>query len=239
MHDLDRTQQYIESGSMELEADNEFEFDNEFETGVGEEAEMELATELLSVNNEEELEEFIGSLFKKAVRGVRNFAKSSVGRTLGGMVKGVIKKALPIAGGAIGSMIAPGVGTAIGSNVGNFAGKALGLELEGLSAEDQELEVSRTLVRLAGAAAKKAAGAASRGGDPRTIARNALSSAARTFAPGLLNAAFGALNLESDELAHRGNGYAGRYGSQGYGGETRQRSGRWVRRGSVIILYGV
>lgn len=235
MHDLDRTQQYIEAGSMELEADNELEFefetDNEFESGISDESEMELAAELLSVNNEEELEEFIGKLFKKAVKGVRNFAKSSVGKALTGMVKGVVKKVLPVAGGAVGSLIAPGVGTAIGASLGDTAGRALGLELEGLSAEDQELEVSRTLVRLASGAAKKAAAAAARGGDPRTIARNSLSAAARTFAPGLLNAAYGAVNRETDETgqlyAHNGVGRA------------RARSGRWERRGSTIILYGV
>jgi uncharacterized protein (DUF697 family) len=232
MHDLDRTQQFVESGSMELEADNEFGLEAEGEWEGGEEMEMELAAELLSVNNEEELEEFIGSLFKKAVSGVKNFAKSSAGKALGGMLKGVIKKTLPIAGGAIGSFIAPGVGTAIGSSLGGMAGKALGLELEGLSAEDQELEVSKTLIRLGTDAAKKAAAAAQHGGDPRTVARHALAAAAKSFAPGLLNAAAGAVHLESPE----------RPWSQGSGGGSYQghhRSGRWVRRGSTIVLYGV
>jgi uncharacterized protein (DUF697 family) len=165
MHDLDRTQQFVESGSMELEADNEFGFEmsQEMEGEVNEDTEMELATELLSVNNEEELEEFIGDLFKKVVKGVKNFANSSTGKALGGMLKGVVKKALPVVGGALGSVIAPGVGTAIGSSLGGAAGNALGLELEGLSSEDQELEVSKTLVRLATEAARSAADSAGAG----------------------------------------------------------------------------
>src|SRR4030066_2380924 len=67
--------------------------------------EMELASELLSVTNEQELDQFIGRLVKRAGR----FLKSPVGRALGGVLKSVAKKALPIVGGAIGSFVAPGV----------------------------------------------------------------------------------------------------------------------------------
>ena len=233
MHDLDRTQQFVESGSMELEADNEFGFEmsQEMEGEVNEDTEMELATELLSVNNEEELEEFIGDLFKKVVKGVKNFANSSTGKALGGMLKGVVKKALPVVGGALGSVIAPGVGTAIGSSLGGAAGNALGLELEGLSSEDQELEVSKTLVRLATEAARSAADSAGRGGDPTMIAREAIHEAAASVAPGLLSSSSGNSGQE-----HPGTSYSS---GGGQGHHPRRRTGRWVRRGSMIVLYGV
>ena len=42
----------------------------------------------------------------------RKVIKSPIGRALGGILKGVAKKALPVVGGALGSMVAPGVGTA-------------------------------------------------------------------------------------------------------------------------------
>jgi len=68
--------------------------------------ELGLAAELLSVTNEEELENFIGSLIKGASKLVR----SPAGKALGGILKTVAKKALPI----VGNMVAPGVGGLVG-----------------------------------------------------------------------------------------------------------------------------
>lgn len=67
-------------------------------------------------------------------------------------------------------------------------GPALGLELEGLSPEDQLLQVSRQLVRLTSLAARHAS-ADPGAGSPRVLARRAAVAAARELAPGLLASA--------------------------------------------------
>jgi uncharacterized protein (DUF697 family) len=176
--------------------------------------EMELAFELLGVGSEQELDQFLGKLFSKIGRGVKKFARSSVGRALGGALKGIAKKALPVVGGALGSFIPiPGVGTAVGTALGSAAGRMFGLELEGLSPEDQEFEVARRFVRLAGEAARNAT-MAPPSVPPQQVAKQAIAAAATAHAPGLA-------------VAMRRPGPKG-----------RGRSGRWIRRGRTIILLG-
>ena len=102
------------------------------------------------------------------------------------------------------------------SSLATSAGKAMGLELEGLSQEDQEFEVARQFVRFAGEAAKNTA-AASQSAPPATAANKGTVAAAKKHAPGLLR--------PSD-----GNGTNGR--------RSAMRSGRWIRRGNTIILFG-
>lgn len=58
------------------------------------------------IQSEEELEEFFGKLVKAA----GSFIKSPVGKTLGGVLKNVARTALPVAGAALGNLVAPGVG---------------------------------------------------------------------------------------------------------------------------------
>lgn len=210
----------FEFGNETFEFGNEmYESENEFSGGMNEALEMELATELLSVSNEAELEQFLGGLFKKVAGGVKSFARSSAGKALGGMLKSVAKKALPIAGAALGNFIAPGVGGAIGGKLAGMAGKAFGLELEGLSAEDREFEVARAYVRFASDAARRTSRSPQYGRQPYQAARTSLVESARRYAPGFLS---------SDA------GY-----SQSQNSAARQRGGRWVRRGNTIIIYGV
>ena len=239
MHNIDRTVGETsfgfgnELGNETFEFGNEtFEFGNEtFEFGhegeMHESLEMELATELLSVSNEAELEQFLGGLFKKVASGVSNFAKSSAGRALGGMLKSVAKKALPIAGAALGNMVVPGLGGVIGGKLAGMAGQAFGLELEGLSAEDREFEVARAYVRFASDAARRTARSPQQSRQPQQAARASLVEAARRHAPGLLNS----------------NAGYGQNSDMGYGNNQQpvagERSGRWVRRGNSIIIYGI
>jgi uncharacterized protein (DUF697 family) len=247
MHDLDRTQNYYESefDPEMFEFADEGEFGDEYEGEYGYEAEgpldeveeMESAAQMLEITDEAELDQFLGSLFKKVSRGAGKFLKSDIGRTLGGVLKGVAKTALPVAGGAIGSFIAPGVGTAFGSKVGSAASGFFGLELEGLSPQDQEYEVARRFVRFATAAAKKAHQLQSLL-PADAAARKAVLEAAQKHAPGLLQAlggfqqALGGLNFEA--------GPQGMPAPSNGGGQAQSgRSGRWVRRGRKIILLGV
>lgn len=201
------------------------------ESPLSEMQEMELAAELLTVTNEAELEQFLGGLIKK----VGGFMKSPVGKALGGILKGVAKKALPIVGGAIGSFVAPGVGTAIGSSLGSAAGKLFGLELEGLSNEDREYEVARRYVRFASAATRNAASAPANLA-PQVIARRATTIAARRFAPGLVGVPAMQPQPAFTEPQTSWNDYSA-WGAPASYPEVSQ-SGRWVRRGRNIILFG-
>jgi len=227
MHDLDRTQNLFESdyeSDPELYESDQFEFRDEgesFEEFEGFESEGELdeveeaemAAELLEITDEAELDQFLGKLIKKA----GTFLKSPVGQKLGGLLKGAAKKFLPMAGTALGNLIAPGVGGAIGGKIAAQASNMMGLELEGLSPQDQQFEVARQFVRFANDAAKKVA-LAPPSAPPGAAATSAVIQAAQQYAPGLIQA---------------------KPGAYGYRDGHSVRTGRWVRRGRKIILYGV
>jgi len=220
MHDLDRTQLELEP---ELYETGEYGFETngyaaEFELPISEAEEMELASALLEVSSDAELDQLLGNLFKKTGRAIGRSVKSPIGRSLGGMLKGVVKKAIPVVRGGLGSMVAPGIGTAIGSSLAPTAGQMFGLELEGLSAEDQEFEVARRLVRLGVDAAQKSASIAP-SVPPSQAAKTALIEAAKKHAPGLLT---------------QGGAPAGISVPSAW-----QQSGTWFRRGRRIILLGV
>ncbi|WGZ95367.1 MAG: hypothetical protein QJT81_05105 [Candidatus Thiothrix putei] len=202
----------FEAFEFEDEFENAFE-DNSLTRPFTEQQEMELAAELLEVGSEEELEEFLGKLVKKAAKGIGNFVRSPAGKAVGGFLKGLAKKALPVAGAALGNFVVPGVGGAIGGKLGSFASSLFELEMEGMSPEDMEFEVARRFVRLAGATTASAAQNSQRGA-PDVVVNRAIQNAARLHAPGL---------LQNRQPARTG----------------RARSGRWVRSGNRIILLGV
>ncbi len=125
--------------------------------------ELQLAMELLEVGSEAELEQFLGNVFKSAWKGLRK-AGAAIGKVaapLGGFLKTVARTALPFVGGALGSMIPiPGVGTALGTALGKAASSALEMEFAAGSPqreEEEELEMARRFVRIAGQAAQLAA----------------------------------------------------------------------------------
>lgn len=161
---------------------------NELSGELNETLEMELAHELLEVSNEQELNMFLGSLVKKVGRGLSNFARSSVGRAIGGALKAVAKKVIPIAGGALGTFVGGPLGGMVGSKLGSMASNLFELELEGLSPEDREFEVARAYVRFANSAVQRAVAAQRRnpGAPAQALTRQVLASAARQHAPGLL-----------------------------------------------------
>jgi hypothetical protein len=216
MHDLDRTA-FETAGEYELLGEFELERDEiaaeTFGGELNEMTEMELASELLEVSNEEELDRFLGDLIKRAGQAAGSFVRSDTGRALGGILKGAARQALPVVGRAVGDWIAPGSGGAIGSRVATGAGRLFGLELEGLSGEDREFEVARSFVRFATAAVNNAAGAPP-GAPPPLVARQAAAAAARAHAPGLLTQS----PVSADGVP--------------------MRRGRWVRQGRSIVVIG-
>ena len=84
MHDIDRTQLEAswETGDFEG-GDYEFEGMSAAGTPFNEMDEMELASQLLEVTDEAELDQFLGSLFKKASRAVGSFLKGPRGQAVG------------------------------------------------------------------------------------------------------------------------------------------------------------
>ena len=217
--------EYDQEGGNGFDQEFSDEFEMEFlSDGQGEMGdnmmEMEIAGELLTVSNDQELDQFLGKLARRAGRAVAGFAKSPAGNMLKGALKKVAKKALPIAGKAIGTYFGGSAGGAIGGKLGSLATRLFELELEGLSPEDQEFEVSKAYVRFANDALRKGAMAARKNPNagPQQIMKTALRQSASRYAPGLLT------------------------GNSGMGGRqsrfpTGARKGTWVRKGRALILY--
>ena len=148
--------------------------------------------------------------------------KSPIGQAIGGALKGAVKQALPLASGALGAFVGGPLGAQIGSGLASAAGQALGLEAELLNQEDREFEGAKQFVRLAANTVQNAT-AMNASPDPKAAAQSAVTQAAQALAPGLLQtAARTAPHPMSSPVA----------GSRG-------RSGRWMRRGNKIILFGV
>lgn len=250
---------------------NEFDTASEWETGgLGDEAEvyeleesteLELASELLEITSEEELEEFLGKLVKSVARGARTFIRSPIGKALGGVLKNVAKTALPVVGSAIGSFVAPGVGTAIGGKLGSLASSLLEVEeYESMDEAEAELEAARRYVRWASGTVRNAMRAPT-GVPPRTVVRSAAVSSARRYAPALLR------SQGQQGRATTAGRSAGGWGSDAWseptasssGGPTRctcgagrsggsygqsepssqPRTGQWSRRGNTLVVHGV
>jgi hypothetical protein len=189
----------------------ETEWGGEAESVLSEADEMALAAELLDVTNEEELDRFLG----RVIKSVGKFVKSPVGKAIGGVLKGVAKKALPLAGGALGAYFGGPLGAKIGSGLAQAAGGALGLELEALSQEDREFEGAKQFVRFAADTVNNAA-LAPPTVDPRTAAQSAAVAAAQKYAPNLLRPTAGFAAPSSMP--------------------RKKRGGRWIRRGRNIII---
>jgi hypothetical protein len=227
MHDIDRIRLETQSeiGTFEpvpFEAE-QFEF-AEAETSYGatgevfgETEQMELASELLEITSEGELDRFLGNLIGRAGQAIGKFVKSPEGRAIGGLLKGAAKQVLPGLGSAVGGYLGGATGARFGSDVASAAGRAFGLELEGLSDEDRDFEVARRFVNFAGEAVKNVA-LAPAGLDPRTQANAAMLAAAKTHAPGLISP---------------------RQAGRGPQPSCPLTSGRWARRGNKIVLYGI
>jgi hypothetical protein len=184
MHDIDRTQlewEQYETPGYEVAQESGALYG---ELPMHETHELELAAELLEVSTEEELEQFLGNVFRTVGGTIGAFARSDTGRAVTQALRDAARQALPTVGGAVGDWVAPGRGGAVGSRLAQQAGTLLGLELEGLSPPDQEFEAARQFVRFAGNAYANAAGAPA-GFHPMAAAEQAVAAAAQEFAPGL------------------------------------------------------
>lgn len=190
----------------------------EAEEGFGEMDETDPASELLDVQSEEELDQFIGDVIRRAGQAIR----SPAGRAIGGLLKKAARQALPGIGAVLGGQLGGARGAATGRQMASAAGRLFGLELEGLSGEDQEYEIARRFVRLSDATARNLPAQLQRTRNPAAAARAAFATAARRHAPGL---------LRPQPAPMPGAGAAP--------ASTRPQSGRWVRRGNKIVVIGL
>ena len=110
----------------------------------------------------------------------------------------------------------------MGSQLATAAGNKLGLELEGLSAEDRELEAARAFVRFADETGSHRRGRAPPSVPPTTAAAHAATVAAQHQLPGIAPII--------RQLRPPGDG-----GQQHFGHHS---TGRWARRGPTIVLFG-
>jgi hypothetical protein len=225
---------------QELEYSQEFgqEFSGEAYELAGEQERVlaELAQELLEISTEQELNQFLGNLVGQAAGAASKLLTSPAGQSVGRYLVDFGKQTLPQLGGqyggqagaALGGRLGPlgaKAGGWVGAKAGQWAGgqagnwvadnakRVFGLELEMLSPESQEMEISRAFVRFAHDVARRA---------DRTLRRyphmgvgalgqQVLGASAPLYAPGLLRAS----------------------SRQG-----RATSGTWERRGGAIVLYG-
>jgi hypothetical protein len=167
--------------------------------------EWELASELLEVSNEEELENFLGnivSLVGRTMGGIKDFAASPAGQAVIQAVKPLAKAALPAVGAAIGSAVAPGAGSAVGRALGTAVSSLF--EAGEFSGEQGEYELAHRVVQLTSAAAKNAV-LAPPGAPPAAVGEVSVFHAARRFAPGFYRRGL-----------HRFGYHARRYGGLGY-----------------------
>jgi len=235
MHDIDRVRlevrpqsEIFESSPHEAEAFGSAEL---FETGeaetesaglIGETAQMELASELLEISSEAELDRFLGGLISKVGQAAGRFISSPEGQAVGGALKSAARQVLPAIGAPIGRYFGGARGEAIGRDAAQLAGSVFGLETEGLSAEDREFELARRFVDFAVEAVRRVLDGPR--GQPRDKARRAMLAAAQVYAPGWTRPA--------PTPAPR------RAPQPPYATPVAQ-SGRWMRRGRKIILYGI
>ena len=226
MHNTDRTQLEFEGDSeaYELESASEAapcKCHSRPREALSEAEEMELATELLEISDESELDQFLGKFIKQIGRKVGKFVRSPIGGALLKALKGAALTAVPGLGPVVGAATA--LGAAVKSvspaeePTPEAASEIFGLELEGLSPEGQEFEVARRFVRF-GAEAVAQATKADPAVPPEHATSQAVNRAAERHAPGL--------GRQQSRSGARGMRHPG-------------RSGRWERRGRHIILFNV
>lgn len=199
---------------------------------LSESEEMELASELLESEDEDEVDQFLGRLVKKVARAAGALAKGPAGQMLKAQLKQAASAALPSLAQKVGSKLGGAQGAALAGQLADQAAAMFGLEAEGLSEEEAEYESARRFVRFATDAARKAL---ARGGDPAAAVRSALIAAAREHAPGLLAGAGGQGQGEDEDEDEAGAPGPGMFAGARL---PRGASGRWVRRGHTIVLYG-
>jgi hypothetical protein len=215
MHDLDRQQLEQQEGMAQY---------GEAAGGVGgeltEAQELALASEVLEVTNEEELEQFLGDLWNAAKSAASSAYNSDVVQAAIPGLKAVGAAVLPKAAGWLADRYAPGTGGIASAGAQAAVDQWLKEELEGLSGEDREFEVARRYVRFADDVLRRAAQVPDRV-PPRVAAQVVVRDAAREHVPGVVPFL---VRLDDGGSARDGHGV------------EAAASGQWIRQGSSIVI---
>jgi hypothetical protein len=169
----------------------------------------ELAAEFLDLVGQPGFAALLDRLVRRTALASGRAVKDAVATELVGLLQLAARRALP-------ALNAPG--TADAGTASTRASRFFGIELEGLSPEDQEFEAARRFVQLTAEAARQAALAPAQL-PPAAAARQAAAQAAKRYAPGWLSPRAHAPALMA---ARRSSSFA--------------RAGRWVRRGPDVIV---
>jgi hypothetical protein len=225
MHETDDENELLSFDREEESGDFEGEFDSQesSKAGLGD-REIELAAELLGISDERELDEFFGRLVGRG----RGRLRSPARRKLQNLLRNGTRRVLPFAGPAAVGFLVDDRAAADADRDAADDGQAsdfdpqqmFGIETEGLSPEDRDLEIARRVVRLAGEAARRLSDVPS--ADAIQAARRALIDAAQRHAPGLASYMRGGTGQSSITTSSRSNDSAG----------------RWIRRRGTIVLLG-
>jgi len=222
-----------ETEFLEPEEEEEGEFDGEFD---GEsDQEIELAAELLAISDEQELDQFLGKLLRKARGAVKGILQTAPGQQLKSLLGDAWKKAVPIGARAVGQFFGGAKGGDLAAKLASQAGPMFGLEVEGMSPEDAELVVARRFVKMAGEAARQLPRGPRANANPRRAAAYAVSRSAKRYAPGLMRRR----RTRQRPRPRRPSRYRGGAPITGGGGEPYfASSGRWVRdeNGDIVLL---
>ncbi len=182
---------------------------------LNEDENANLASSLMEVNSEDELDNFLGDVISGVANTVGKFISSPTGQALGAGLKDVAKQLLPVAGQALGTYIGGPAGGQIGGQLGSAAGGLFEAE-----SEERDWEAAHQFVKLAAEATKNAAEMPQ--GDPQTTAKHAIVEAAKVHAPHIVPQLMGHQGHQGCGCHHHG-----------------RRHGRWYRHGERIILVGV
>jgi hypothetical protein len=214
MHDLDRQQleQYDREGRVDESATGEL------GAQLSESQELALASELLEINSEEELEQFLGDVWERTKAAASQAYNSDAVQSAIPGLKAVARAVLPKAATYLANAYAPGTGDIAGAGVEAAVNQWLNEELEGLSGEDREFETARQFVRFLNAALQCAARMPARV-PPPVAAQTAISDAARSHLPGLVPFLTQLVGTPTN-------------GARDGGSST----GRWFRQGSSIVI---
>jgi hypothetical protein len=148
MHDIDPTQMEYGSETAGFEAER-FDYEGEWGTDAGavlsDAEEYELARTARRIQRGRARSVPRG-LISKVARGAGKLFRGPIGQAVGGVLKGVAKKALPLAGAL--DSLGP-LGAKIASGVASASGDTPGVEGEALGQEDEQFEGAKQFVFLA------------------------------------------------------------------------------------------
>lgn len=189
--------------------------------------EAEMAHQLLNVQNEAELNHFLGGIVSLGLRGARALYNSPAGQAIKNRLiteaKSLARRALPNLAGRVGGYLGGTAGAQLGQRLGSWAANRYFNEYEADLEYEAELSTARKLVRVVRVSSNLIAQRAQSGQpiNSRSVKR-LIMQVARQYFPELSGKALVG-ELEEDASAS---------------GDAPEQ-GTWYRRGNQIIITGV